>query len=183
VTTPHRRGIAASPPQARRVLVAALSGVLSYLLFLLPEPYRGGAMEWGAGLVFGALVLAPAGRSWERRAGLLLASALVYRGAVWAAVELATDLGWAEIAACGLAGALAAPLLALASRPLLDGPSRLADHLAALAAGAVGGALVGVAMSGSDERWLHLDLPLLAGLLTWQVGWAASHLRHRPGRG
>jgi hypothetical protein len=179
----------ASSPTPRALLVAAFAGLLSYLACRLPEPLGGFGTDWGAGLIFGALALAPLaplapqGRSWARRAGLVAASALVYRGAVWLAVELAAEHRWPEVAACALAGALGAPLLAFAARPLLGGRSHLGDHLFALIAGAAGGALIGVATMGSDESWLRFDLPLLAGFVVWQVGWAAAHGPRRDGRG
>jgi hypothetical protein len=171
----------AGAPAPRDLLAAAIAGVLSYLLVLLPEDYRSYGVDWGAGVVFGALVLAPAVRSWWRRAGLVVASALVYRGAVGLAVLLAAGSSWPEVAACVAAGAVAAPVLALVALPLAGRRSSLGRHQLALAAGAVGGALIGIAVSGSDELVLRFDLPLAAGYLAWQVGWAAAHGPWRGG--
>ena len=170
-------GLAAgtSLPPPRHLMVAAVAGLLSYLACLLPESYGGVGTNWGAGLIFGALVLAPQGRSWARRAGLVVASVLVYRGAVWVAVELASEHRWPEITACALAGVLAAPLLAFAVQPLLARRPRLTAHLLALIAGAAGGALIGFATSGPDDQVLRFHLPLLAGYVVWQVGWAAAY--------
>lgn len=179
----HRgRAAGASLPAPRHLLVAAVAGLLSYLVCRLPESYGGVGINWGAGLIFGALALAPQGRSWARRAGMVVASALVYRGAVWLAVELAAERHWPEIAACALAGGLAAPLLAFAAQPLLARRPRLAGHLLGLIAGAVGGALIGVATIGPDDQVLRFDLPLLAGFVVWQVGWAAAHGARSAGR-
>jgi hypothetical protein len=182
----HRASAAGAPlPPPRLLGVAALAGLASYLVGRLPEPWGAVGIDWGAGLLFGALVLAPQGRSWIRRAGLLAASALVYRGAVWLAVALAAEGDWPEVLACALAGALGAPLLAFAAGPLLGRRARPGRHLAALIAGAAGGALIGVATLGPDEELLRLDLPMLAGYVVWQVGWAAAHgarADHRGGR-
>lgn len=171
----HRsRAGAASLPAPRHLAIAAVAGLLSYLVCRLPEPFGGHGTEWGAGLIFGALALAPQGRSWARRAWLVVASALVYRGAVWLAVELVAEGSWHEILACAFVGALAAPILGLAAGPLLARRSSLVRHLLAAGAGAAGGALIGISL-GADERFLTLDLPLLAGFVVWQVGWAAAH--------
>ncbi len=168
------------PRSSGRLLVAAASGVLSYLAGVLPEPYDGLGLNWGAGLLFGALVLAPGARGWWHRIAAVIVSALVYRAAVWLATTLVVETPWPEVAACLAAGALAAPVLRLATQPLLGGRSSLGRHLAALAAGAAGGALIGVAVTGSNEGTLALHLPLLAGYLVWQFGYAAAH--GRPGK-
>jgi hypothetical protein len=173
----------ASSHTPRHLLAAGLAGVLSYLACRLPAPFGGLGTNWGPGLIFGVLVLAPRGRSWARRALLLEASALIYFGAVWLAVDLAAERHWSEVAACALVGALAAPILALAARPFLALRSRLGDHLLALLAGAAGGAAIGIAAMGGDDRWLSFDLPLLAGFLVWQVGWAAAHIPRLDGAG
>jgi hypothetical protein len=166
-----------SGPPSRRLLLllAAISGVLSYAALRFGEDSGGLAVDWGAGLLFGILVLAPQGRSWWRRAALVVASALVYRGAVWLAVELASEREWSEVLACLLAGALAAPLLALLTLPLLGGRLRSGPTLLALVAGTAGGALIGLATAGGDDQVLRFDLPLLAGYLIWQVGYTAAY--------
>jgi hypothetical protein len=173
---------AARSPRSRSsgyLLVAAVSGVLSYVAGVLPEPYVGLGLSWGAGLLFGALVLAPGARSWWRRIAVVVASVLVYRAAVWLATVLVVETPWPEIPACQVAGAVAAPVLRLATQPLLGGRSSLGRHLVALATGATGGVLIGVAVTGSNEGLLGLPLPLLAGYLVWQFGYAAAH--GRPG--
>jgi len=157
------------------LLGAALSGALSYLAAILPEPYVDLGLTWGAGFFFGVLVLAPRARSWWRRAALVLASTLIYRGAVWFATELVVEASWSELLACLAAGTLAAPLLRLATRPLLGDRSSMGGRLLALAAGAAGGALIGVAIAAPDGELLRLHLPLLAGFLTWQVGYAWAY--------
>ncbi len=170
---PPTRDLRRSPPGY--LLAAALSGALSYGAAVLPEPYVDVGLTWGAGLFFGVLVLAPKTRSWWRRAALVVVSTLVYRGAVWLATELVVEASWSELYACLAAGAVAAPLLRLATRPLLGGPSSLRAHLLALGAGAAGGALIGLAVGASAEEILRLHLPLLAGYLAWQVGYAWAY--------
>ena len=165
----------ASFPARRQLVVAAVAGLLSFLACLLPEAFGGVGTNWGAGVIFGALALAPQGRSWARRTGLFLASVLVYRGAVWVAVALAAERHWPEIAACALAGVVAAPLLAAGAQLLLARRPRLTSHVLGLIAGAVGGALIGFAASGPDDQILRFHLPLLAGFVVWQVGWAAAY--------
>ena len=172
----------ASLPAPRHLLITAVAGLISFLACLLPESFGGVGTNWGAGVIFGLLVLAPQGRSWARRAGLFLASVLVYRGAVWLAVALAAERHWSEIAACALAGVLAAPLLAFGAQLLLAGRPRLTAHLLALIAGAAGGALTGFAASGPDDQVLRFHLPLLAGFVVWQVGWAAAYGPRSAGR-
>lgn len=171
------------PSAPGHLLAAALSGALSYAAALLPEPYLDLGLEWGAGFFFGVLVLAPRVQSWWRRVALVLVSTLVYRGAVWLATELVVETSWSELTACLAAGALAAPLLRLATRPLLGDRSSMRGHLLALAAGAAGGALIGVAIAAPDGDLLRLHLPLLAGYLTWQVGYAWAHGAQPSARG
>lgn len=177
-----RAGAGADRPAIRHLLVAAVSALLSYLLTQTPEGYTRIGTDWGPGLVFGVLALAPAVRSWWRRAGLVAASALIYRGAVEIATWLAAGQRWPEVGACALAGGLAAPVLALVALPLAGRRSGGGRHLLALAFGAAGGALIGFAVSGSDDQLLHFHLPLAAGYLVWQVGWTAAHGPRRGGR-
>jgi hypothetical protein len=171
---------AARAPRSRssgHLLAAAVSGALSYVAGVLPEPYAGLGLSWAAGLLFGVLVLAPGARSWGRRIAVVTASALVYRAAVWLATALVVETPWPEVVACLTAGAVAAPALRLVTQALLGDRSSVRRHLLALAAGAAGGALIGVAVTGSNEGVLRLHLPLLAGYLVWQLGYAAAHGR------
>ena len=158
---------------SRHLLAAAVSGVLSYVAGVLPEPLTDIGITWAAGLLFGALVLAPGARDWWRRVAVVIVSVLVYRAAVWLAMALVVETPLSEILACQVAGAVAAPVLCLATQPLLAGRSSLRRHLVALATGAAGGVLIGVGVSGSDGLGLHL--PLLAGYLVWQLGYAIAH--------
>jgi hypothetical protein len=171
---------AARSPRSRSsgyLLAAAASGILSYAAGVVPEPFSGHGLFWGAGLFFGALVLAPGARAWWRRIALVAVSVLVYRVAVWFAMALVTTSDWPEVAACAAAGAVAAPVLRLVTRLFQGGRPRLRPHLLAAAAGAGGGLLIGVAMGSGEEDLLRLHLSLLAGYLVWQLGYAATHGR------
>jgi len=161
--------------RTRHLVAAAVSGVLSYASWRLPEPLLGFGIDWVPGLVFGLVVLAPQAPEWWRRAALAAASAVVYRGAVWVAVELAAERSWSEAFAGLAVGAAAAPVLALAAGPLLAGRWRLGANLLAAAAGAAGGALIGLAVATPEVQPVRLHLLLLGGFLLWQVGYAAAH--------
>lgn len=175
------RPAGASRPALRHLPAAALSGLLSYGVVLLPEPYSGPAFRWAAGALFGLLVLAAWTRSLWRRAALVAVSTLIYRAAVWSATEIVVETSWTEPLACLVVGASAAALLRLATAPLIEAAPPLGDrssagrHLLALAAGALGGVLIGIAVTAPDGDLLGLHPPLLAGFAVWQIGYAAAY--------
>ena len=154
---------------SKPIAVAALSGFLSYVACLLVES---GGTDWGAGLLFGVLVLAPSAKGAVRRLALVGSSMVVYRGAVELAVELYGDRSWPSLAACGLAGILGAVALPLAASVILwQRPQGRPIALGALV-GAVSGLVFGVGLQLPDA-FLHVTYPL--GFATWQVGYAMVH--------
>jgi hypothetical protein len=155
----------------RGVAIAALSGGLSYAACFVGD---GLGTRWGAGLVFGALVLAPSFSGVRQRVLLGIESVLVYRAAVSLATRLYVEASWSGAAGCALAGALGALALSLAAGATLrtrPGPGRTA--LATLV-GSVGGVLIGLRVDASDDAALP-QLLLLSGFVVWQVGYAAAH--------
>jgi hypothetical protein len=154
----------------RALALAALSGALSYAACYVPD--HGSA--WGAGLAFGLLVLAPTRREMPRFLALLALSVAVYRAAVWLAVTLVVETPVPAWAACGLAGVGGAAALSLAAGAVAGSGAERGALLRALAWGAVGGVLIGVAVDAEDESLLQ-KLVLLAGFVVWQVGYTASH--------
>ncbi len=160
---------------AERALgLAALAGVASYAACFLPD---GVGARWGAGLAFGALVLAPCLRATRDRGLVILLSIAVYRAAVWLADRLHVDAGWPALLACSLAGAGGALMLALASRALPGLVSGARGTALAAGIGALAGALIGLAVDAPDGS-LRLHLLLLAGFVVWQVGYTAAQRLH-----
>jgi hypothetical protein len=155
----------------RGVVMAALSGGLSYAVCFVGE---GIGTRWGAGLLFGALVLAPSVAGVRQRALLGIESVLVYRGAVSLATRLYVDASWSGAAGCALAGALGALALSLAAAATLRSRPGLRPTLLATLLGSVGGLLIGLRVDGSDDAALP-QLLLLSGFVVWQVGYAAAH--------
>lgn len=152
------------------LLLAALSGVLSYAACYV----AGWGTSWGAGIVFGLLVLAPTRRDVPGFLGLLALSIAVYRAAVWLAVRLAADTPVPDFVACGLAGVLGAAVLSLGTAAFVGaGVARRALALA-MVWGLAGGLLIGWAVVAPDESPAQKIL-LLAGFVVWQVGYTAAH--------
>jgi len=154
-----------------RLIVASFSGVLSYAACFVLEP---AGTRWGAGVVFGLLVLGPSQRRGARFGGLAVLSTAVYRAAVWSAQQLHTENGVPAAAACALAGAAGAALLALGSAALIQRPADIRATGFGAALGAAGGALIGVALEMPDGSFALHGL-LLGGFVVWQVGYAAAH--------
>ena len=160
----------------RALALAALSGVASYAACFLPGGF---GARWGAGLLFGALVLVPCLAATRDRILAIVLSTAVYRAAVWLADRLHVAAGWHAVLACSLAGAIGAVALSLGSRTALrlaSGPREMAQ---ATAIGAGAGALIGLCIDAPDGS-LRLHVLLLAGFVVWQVGYTAAQ-RLRPG--
>jgi len=155
---------------SRGIAFALVSGALSYAACFVPD--RG--TQWGAGIVFGLLVLGPTRR--DARAFLALAalSVAVYRAAVWVAVRLTVDTPVPAVAACVLAGVLGAVALSLGASAVGRAPAERAATLRAAVWGAAAGALIGLAVDAPDESVAQNAL-LLAGFVVWQAGYTASH--------
>lgn len=157
-------------------IVAFLSGALSYASTYVPDSW---GVRWGAGLVFGVLVLAPGHRDRVRAASLVALSAVVYRGAVWLAQTLYGGTVASGIAVCALSGVLGAVALSLGSSALLRRPVAGRAILLASLTGALGGVSIGLCVNGSDES-ISQQVLLLAGYVIWQVGYAAAHRLPEP---
>ena len=162
--------------RTRRLAVAAASGVLSWAWWLAPQGLLDLGIEWAPGLIFGLLVLAPAAGSRWRAAVLVVESVLVYRAAVWVAVQLIGGRAWSETAACAVVGAVAVPVLALVTTPVLGCRWKPAATALATLAGAVGGVLLGLGVATSEQYVVRLHMLVLAGFALWQTGYAAGHL-------
>ncbi len=155
----------------RGIALAALSGALSYAVCFLIE---GAGPRWGAGILFGLLVLGPTQRRAGRFAGLAVLSIAVYRAAVWVAQQLHAESRVPAALACALAGAAGAIGLALGTAAIAKTPAALRGTALAAVLGAASGALIGLAVDVPEgSPALH---PLLfAGYVGWQVGYCASH--------
>lgn len=154
----------------RGVAFAVLSGALSTVACLAGD----GGTRWGAGVVFGLLVLGPTAREASRFLALAVLSASVYRVAVWVAVRLAMDTPVPALAACAIAGTGGAVALSLGAGVVAGtGAARAATVRAALW-GTAAGVAIGVAVEAPDQS-LAQHLWLLAGFVAWQVGYTVSH--------
>jgi hypothetical protein len=152
-------------------LLLALASIAAYALISnladalepvesVPDP--GFWFHYLAGAIFGALVLTPyagADRRAMRVAGLCIASALVYRLAVWFVTE--GPLDYDVVATFAITGAGAAVLCALAVVLIAPQPKRALAFVLALVAGALGGA--------SFDLKLSSDQYLLVSHGIWQL--------------
>lgn len=153
------------------LLAALLSGALSYASTYLPDSL---GVRWGAGVAFGVLVLAPSRSGTPLRVALVALSALAYRAAVWLAETLYVDADWPAVAACGVAGIAGVLLVSLGTSAIVRArPDLRAIALAAIP-GVLAGVLIGVCVEAEDES-IGQQALLLAGYVTWQVGYAAAH--------
>lgn len=155
----------------RALALAAVSGGVSYAACFLPDGF---GARWGAGIVFGALVLAPSLRGTRDRIAALVLSTAVYRAAVWLAQELHVAASWPAVVACALAGAAGAIALSLAASAALHSQTTARARAGAAAIGAGAGALIGLGIDAPDEALIQ-RLLLLAGFVAWQVGYTAAH--------
>ena len=155
----------------RGIAAAGLASALSYGFWL---NWDEGGPEWGAGLFFGFLVLAPSVRGTLRRLGLVISSIATYRGAVWVAEELYTDAWWPDVAAFALAGAGGAAALTLAASFVLTVQPQTRSFLFGVLTGALAGPFFSLAFRSPDES-LSGHVTLLLGFAVWQVGYTLAH--------
>lgn len=151
--------------------LALVSGVLSWAAIFLPESI---GTRWGAGVLFGVLVLAPTRRTTSERVALVAVSALAYRIAVWIAQTLHTEAEWSAEAACALAGAAGVLLVSLGTSAALRAAPVLASIAKAAVPGVAAGVLIGIAVEADDDSIAQHAL-LIGGYVAWQVGYAAAH--------
>lgn len=122
---------------------------------------------FGAGLVFGIMVLAPQAERSRTRWLLVLLSLLANFGVLWIAGTLFLH-GFDDTAACAGAGAAMAVALGMATSLVLGRELRLVASL-----GAAGAAFVATADAAG------FDLGFLVSQLVLQVGFTAAHLGDR----
>lgn len=152
-------------------ILLALASVASYSLVLRlaqavepieSVPDTGLWFPYAAGAIFGAFVLMPyvgPDRRTLRIAGLWVASALIYRLAVWFAADGPLDAGM--LATFAITGAGAAVLCALAVVLIAPQPGSAPAFAFALIAGALGGA--------SLDLKVAFDPDMLIGHGIWQL--------------
>ena len=156
---------------SHRVAVAALSGALSYASCFVP--HAGGA-QWGAGVIFGLLVLGPSYRGTSHFVVLAALSTAVYRVAVWSAQKLYVDTSWSGVASCALAGFAGAIALSLGSSVVLRTRATTLSTTCSAVVGAGAGALIGLSLGAPDESVIQHVL-FFSGFVMWQVGYVAAH--------
>lgn len=156
--------------RSRGVALAAASGVLSFAACFVPDH----GTSWGAGIVFGLLVLGPTRHDARGFLALAALSTAVYRAAVWLAVRLAVDTPVPAVAACALAGVLGALALAFGAGAVRGVATERGPALRAALWGALAGLAIGFATDRPDGSIAQHAL-LLAGFVVWQVGYTASH--------
>lgn len=150
----------------------AVSGVLSFAACFLPGDH---GSTWAPGLIFGALVLAPSFTGWARRGSLLVASTLVYRGAVWLASTLYLEAAPRFVPSCTLAGALGALALAYATSALTKQPFDRSATRRSVIAGAVAGSFLDVYLRVLDDQRTLDYAAVAACFIGWQASYAALH--------
>lgn len=163
------------------LIVAAASGLISYGLILLagnlPDwlPLPEAIFRYAPGFLFGALVLQVGTPSLTRRVGIVLGSGLVWVLMFHLASQMVTRHEQSTVLACGVAGGLAAWLVA--SLIYLIKPKRLSllSMLMSFVAGTLGGCLIGQGLLESGDSLL-LDVLLIAGFMLWQIGVGGSLL-------
>lgn len=159
-------------PGVSASLVAALvSGLLSWAAIFLPASI---GTRWGAGVLFGVLVLAPTRRETRERVALVAVSALAYRIAVWIAQTLHTEHDWSAQSACALAGVAGVLLVSLGTSAASRAAPALASIAKAAVPGVAAGVLIGLAVDAADESISQHAL-LAGGYVAWQLGYAAAH--------
>ena len=156
--------------------LALVSGVLSYAATFLPESI---GVRWGAGVIFGALVLAPSHPDPTRRVALIALSAGAYRLAVWLAQTLYAGTLASALFSCALAGVFGVLVVSIGTSLLSRSPVDRRALVSASIAGAIAGLLIGICVRADDES-VWQQAALLAGYVVWQVGYTASH-RLAPG--
>lgn len=154
----------------RGLLIAAATGVLSYASFFLDDSFG----RWVPGIVFGLLVLGPTQRAAVRFAALVALSTAVYRVAVLLATQLYAGTTASGVWSCALAGVAGALALSVGASAIAGTAFDRRAAVTAAIAGAVGGALIGLAVNARDESVI-LHVLLASGFVVWQVGYAAAH--------
>ncbi|MBS1216338.1 MAG: hypothetical protein H6R20_1312 [Proteobacteria bacterium] len=161
------------------LLLALLAGMLSYASTYLPDSI---GVRWGAGVLFGLMVLAPTQRDIGRRVALVAISTIAYRAAVWIAQELHTEVGWPVVASCALAGVFGVLVVSLGTSALLRARADLRAIALASIAGVISGVLIGLCVEAEDES-LGQQALLLGGYVVWQMGYTAAHRLTPQARG
>jgi hypothetical protein len=169
------------PSSKRVLLIATLSGLLSYGLVLLAGnvpawlPIPSDVFRYAPGLVFGALVLQLGTEGMARRGSIVLACGLIWFLAFKAAGHLVIQYDESTLLACGVAGGLGAWLVSMVVRLLKPRRLSLLAMLMAFVTGTVGGCLIGQAML-DPELTLRAQGLMLAGFIAWQVGVGSAML-------
>ena len=151
--------------------LALVAGVLSYAATFLPDSI---GVRWGAGVIFGALVLAPSHPDPTRRVALIALSAGAYRSAVWLAQTLYSGSFASALASCAAAGVFGVLVVAIGTSLLAKSAVDRRALAKASVSGAIAGVLIGLCVRADDES-VGQQAFLLAGYVVWQVGYAAAH--------
>ena len=133
---------------------------------------------WAPGLIFGALVLAPSHPGAARRAPLVVASAVIYRAAVWLASTLYMNVTFGtsgHLPSCALAGGLGALALAIATSLLTHEPADRAATGRSVAFGALAGALLDAYFAFADGERFVDQAAAFGCFAVWQGSYAALH--------
>lgn len=163
------------PSASRILLMATLSGLLSYVLLWL----AGSMPDWltvpsdvfryAPGFVFGALVLQTGSHGALRRITIILACGLIWYLMYRLAGSLVADFDKPTLLACGIAGGLGAWLVSIVVRLLKPRRLSLLAMLMAFVAGTLGGCLIGQAVLDPELAFVA-QLQMIAGFIVWQFG-------------
>lgn len=163
-------------PSTRRVLLmATLSGLLSYILLWvagnLPRawPLPSEIFTYAPGLLFGLLVLQMGSPSTLRRVLITICCGLIWYLMYQLATSLVADAGKPTLFACGVAGGVGAWLVSLVVRLLKPKRLSLLAMLMAFVTGTLGGLLIGQGVL-DHELTLAAQLLMVTGFVAWQVG-------------
>ena len=163
----------------RLVILSSISGLLSYLSVSLPHllstwlTISDDAFFIFPGLFFGAFILAPRVKTGNyralRRVGLLIFSVVAWYAAAMVGFQVLPLVGRMAMLSCGVSGIIGVLLLASASRYLVPLRPNLSSFLALLAAGFLGGAVIGLAFV-QPKASLASELLYFFGFLLWHCG-------------
>ncbi len=160
---------------SRAIAAAGLASGLSYAFWLICDDF---GPQWGAGLFFGVLVLAPSAGGVLRRVALVVSSLATYRAAFWVAETLYSDAVLPDLALLSVVGAGGAAVLALAASGVLRRPPHWRSFFLGMLAGGLAGPSFNFALRSPDGSPIG-HIALLLGFAIWQVGYTAAH-RLRP---
>ena len=161
----------------RRVITLAIaSAILSYGLVWFAgsaePPALAALMRYSPGVVYSLLVLIPmlngASSHLVRALLTIAASGAIYFVAVNVADQFVSGWDKSELGGCGIAGGMAAVLMAAVARTVLDREISLLATLIAFCTGSLGGALIGQALLTPDSPAVQGFM--VSGYLVWQVG-------------